>query len=74
MCRFESDRPHQTFQAFCLSRENALSAPSRHFPPDLFAFLTTEASEPVKSAHPKAMPVILTEPEEIETWMARSVG
>jgi putative SOS response-associated peptidase YedK len=23
----------------------------------------------VKSIHPKAMPVILTEPEEIETWM-----
>ncbi len=36
---------------------------------DLFAFLTTEPSEPVKSVHPKAMPVILTEPEEIETWM-----
>jgi putative SOS response-associated peptidase YedK len=36
---------------------------------DLFAFLTTEPSEPVKSVHPKAMPVILTEPEEAETWM-----
>jgi len=36
---------------------------------DLFAFLTTEPSEPVKSVHPKAMPVILTEPDEIETWM-----
>jgi putative SOS response-associated peptidase YedK len=36
---------------------------------DLFAFLTTEPSEPVKSVHPKAMPVILTERDEIETWM-----
>ncbi|MNS80713.1 hypothetical protein D3C72_1144060 [compost metagenome] len=36
---------------------------------DLFAFLTTEPSEPVKSVHPKAMPVILTEPDEIEAWM-----
>ena len=36
---------------------------------DLFAFLTTEPSEPVKSVHPKAMPVILTEPDEIEMWM-----
>ncbi|TDR95308.1 SOS response-associated peptidase, partial [Enterovirga rhinocerotis] len=27
---------------------------------DLFAFLTTEPSEPVASIHPKAMPVILT--------------
>ncbi len=36
---------------------------------DLFAFLTTEPSEPVKSVHPKAMPVILTASEEIEAWM-----
>lgn len=36
---------------------------------DLFAFLTTDPSEPVKSVHPKAMPVILTEPDEIEMWM-----
>lgn len=39
---------------------------------DLFAFLTTEPSEPVRSVHPKAMPVILTEPDEIETWMRAS--
>jgi len=36
---------------------------------DLFAFLTTAPSEPVKSVHPKAMPVILTTAEERETWM-----
>lgn len=36
---------------------------------DLFAFLTTEPTEPVKSIHPKAMPVILTEPVEFETWL-----
>lgn len=36
---------------------------------DLFGFLTTEPTEPVASIHPKAMPVILTEPEEIEAWM-----
>lgn len=36
---------------------------------DLFAFLTTEPSEPVKSVHPKAMPVILTNAEEREAWM-----
>ncbi|MBJ7509717.1 SOS response-associated peptidase [Brevundimonas sp.] len=36
---------------------------------DLFAFLTTEPTEPVKSVHPKAMPVILTEPAEFETWL-----
>jgi putative SOS response-associated peptidase YedK len=36
---------------------------------DLFAFLTTEPSEPVRSVHPKAMPVILTTEEERDIWM-----
>src|SRR5471030_900781 len=35
---------------------------------DLFAFLTTEPNAVVSPIHPKAMPVILTSPEEIETW------
>lgn len=37
---------------------------------DLFAFLTTEANATVGAVHPKAMPVILTEPEEWKTWLA----
>lgn len=36
---------------------------------DLFAFLTCEPNAEVGAIHPKAMPVILTAPEEIETWM-----
>jgi putative SOS response-associated peptidase YedK len=36
---------------------------------DLFAFLTTEPNDIVGAYHPKAMPVILTTEEEIETWM-----
>jgi len=36
---------------------------------DLFAFLTTEPSEPVRSVHPKAMPVILTTREDLDIWM-----
>ena len=36
---------------------------------DLFAFLTTESNAEVGAIHPKAMPVILTEREEIETWL-----
>lgn len=35
----------------------------------LFGFLTCEANEEVGAVHPKAMPVILTEPHEIETWL-----
>ncbi|MEQ1901600.1 MAG: SOS response-associated peptidase [Devosia sp.] len=36
---------------------------------DLFAFLTTEPNDVVGSIHMKAMPVILTTPEEVETWL-----
>lgn len=36
---------------------------------DLFAFLTTEPNREVGTVHPKAMPVILRTPEEIEVWM-----
>lgn len=36
---------------------------------DLFAFLTCEPNAEVGAIHPKAMPVILTDPDDIETWM-----
>jgi putative SOS response-associated peptidase YedK len=36
---------------------------------DLFAFLTCEANAEVGAIHPKAMPVILTQADEIETWL-----
>lgn len=35
----------------------------------LFGFLTTKANDIVVAIHPKAMPVILTTPAEIATWM-----
>ena len=36
---------------------------------DLYAFLTTDPNAEVGAVHPKAMPVILTTPEECEAWM-----
>src|SRR5277367_502094 len=36
---------------------------------DLFAFLTTDPNKLVKPIHAKAMPVILTKPDELETWL-----
>ena len=36
---------------------------------DLFGFLTTEPNDVVAPIHAKAMPVILTKPGEIETWL-----
>jgi putative SOS response-associated peptidase YedK len=41
---------------------------------DLFGFLTTEPNDVVAPIHAKAMPVILTKPEEIETWMTAPAG
>jgi len=37
---------------------------------ELFAFLTTMPNEVVAPIHPKAMPVILTKPDECLKWMA----
>jgi putative SOS response-associated peptidase YedK len=36
---------------------------------DLFAFLATDPNCEVGAIHPKAMPVILSTPEEIKQWM-----
>ena len=36
---------------------------------NLYGFLTTEANKTVGAIHPKAMPVILTAPEDWETWL-----
>ena len=36
---------------------------------DLYGFLATEANAVVGAIHQKAMPAILTEPEEWETWL-----
>ena len=37
---------------------------------DLYAFLTCEPNSVVAPIHPKAMPVILTKPEEWEAWLS----
>ena len=37
---------------------------------DLFGFLTTEPNAEVGAVHPKAMPLILTTPEECDAWMS----
>lgn len=41
---------------------------------DLFAFLTTEPNAVVAPIHEKAMPVLLTEIDEIEAWLSASWG
>jgi putative SOS response-associated peptidase YedK len=41
---------------------------------DLYAFLTCDPNADVAAIHPKAMPVILTEPEEWSAWLSSSWG
>jgi putative SOS response-associated peptidase YedK len=41
---------------------------------DIFAFLITEPNKLVGAIHAKAMPVILTTREEIDTWMTAPPG
>lgn len=40
---------------------------------DLFAFLTTEANAEVASVHPKAMPVVLRDTEEVDRWLEADI-
>jgi putative SOS response-associated peptidase YedK len=41
---------------------------------DLFGFLTCEPNAIVRPIHPKAMPVLLTSREEVETWLTAPAG
>ena len=45
---------------------------------DLFGFLTSQPNDVVGSIHSKAMPVILTTPEEVDVWLSapkeRAIG
>jgi putative SOS response-associated peptidase YedK len=38
-------------------------------PHQVYGFLTTSPNAVVEPIHPKAMPVILTKPDEVEAWM-----
>jgi putative SOS response-associated peptidase YedK len=40
----------------------------------LFAFLTTQSNDVVRPIHAKAMPVLLTKPDEFDTWLEGSVN
>lgn len=89
-CEYEDTTPRKTPTWFALSEERPLfffaglwttwhgtrgtkAAPEvgEH---KLYAFLTTEANSVVAPIHPKAMPVILTAPEELEVWMTAPWG
>ena len=83
-CEWEDTKPKKTKRWFAVDDSEPLAffagiwtpwtgergsmktpRPGNH---ELFGFLTCEPNAVVKPIHPKAMPVILTTKEEIETW------
>ena len=67
---FDNTRPLAVFAGIWAPQWQSVRKVSEGFiTTDLFAFLTCEPNDVVGSIHMKAMPVILTTPEEIETWM-----
>ena len=69
------DRPLAFFAGICVGAwKSVRKVKEGEVEADLFAFLTTEPNAEVGALHPKAMPVILTEPEEIETWMTAAAA
>ena len=66
---FDETRPLACFAGIWTNWTSVRKVKEGETTNDLFGFLTTEPNDIVAPIHPKAMPVILTTPEEIETWM-----
>src|SRR5271157_4348147 len=84
-CEYADTRPKKTPTWFALGEDRPLFAFAGLWTPwrgvrgpksapvdgehQLFGFLTTEANAVVAPIHPKAMPAILTTPEEVDQWL-----
>jgi putative SOS response-associated peptidase YedK len=84
-CEYADTKPRKTPKWFALGEDRPLFAFAGLWTPwrgvrgpksapvdgqhELFGFLTTEANAVVAAIHPKAMPVILTTPEEVDLWL-----
>ena len=66
---FDESRPLACFAGIWTNWTSVRKVKEGETTNDLFGFLTTEPNAEVGAIHPKAMPVILTTPAEIETWM-----
>jgi putative SOS response-associated peptidase YedK len=66
---FDESRPLAFFAGIWTRWKSVRNVKEGETENDLFAFLTTEPNAVVAPIHPKAMPVILTKSEEIETWL-----
>jgi putative SOS response-associated peptidase YedK len=84
-CEYADPKPRKTPIWFALGEDRPLFAFAGLWTPwrgirapksapvegehELFGFLTTEANAIVAPIHPKAMPVILTAPAEVDQWL-----
>ena len=66
---FDDSRPLAFFPGIWTAWTSVRKVKEGEVTCDLFAFLTCEPNAEVGAIHPKAMPVILTDPDELETWM-----
>lgn len=64
------DRPLAVFAGVWTNWTSVRKVKEGEVTADLFGFLTCEPNAIVAPIHPKAMPVILTTPEEIEIWLS----
>ena len=71
---FDETRPLACFAGIWTNWTSVRKVKEGETTNDLYAFLTTEPNAEVGAIHPKAMPVILTTPDEVETWMTAPAG
>jgi putative SOS response-associated peptidase YedK len=88
-CEYADTKPRKTSIWFALDEDRPLFAFAGLWTPwrgvrgpkgapvegehELFGFLTTEANAIVAPIHPKAMPVILTAPAEVDQWLEAEI-
>jgi putative SOS response-associated peptidase YedK len=65
----DESRPLAVFAGFWTRWTSVRKVKEGETTNDLCGFLTTEPNDVVAPIHAKAMPVVLTKPDEIETWM-----
>ena len=66
---FDETRPLAVFAGIWTRWTSARKVKEGETTNDIFAFLTTEPNMEIGAIHPKAMPVILTNRENIDIWM-----
>ncbi len=65
----DEDRPLMFFAGIWTEWKSVRKVKEGEVKAELYGFLTTEANATVGAIHPKAMPVILTDPDEWEAWL-----